>query len=112
MNTIRAAIGRNDWLRRVIRAAPPAASSASAAKDRLKIILQHQPGIQPSLDLKVRQIQQDILAVLERHLSIATTQLDISVNEREDGETSLEINVSLPADIIESEVFNNAAKES
>ncbi|MBE0508256.1 MAG: cell division topological specificity factor MinE [Marinospirillum sp.] len=111
MNSIRAAIGGNEWLRRVMGAAPPAASSATAAKDRLKIILQHQSGTQPGLDLKVRQIQQDILAVLERHLSIATTQLDISVNERKDGETSLEINVSLPADIIESEV-SNATKKS
>ena len=73
---------------------PREVNTASAAKDRLQILLAHERMDRSSPDV-LPLIQRDILEVIERHLRVGGDAVDIKV-ARGDDLSTLEINIELP----------------
>ncbi|SLN31176.1 Cell division topological specificity factor [Roseivivax jejudonensis] len=69
--------------------------SARAAKERLQVLLAHERAGGPGPDV-FPELQRDILAVIKRHMKIDDDAVDIQM-ERGEGQSSLEINIELPA---------------
>ncbi|WP_425280312.1 cell division topological specificity factor MinE [Roseivivax halodurans] len=70
-------------------------SSASAAKERLQILLAHERTDGTSPDV-FPELQRDILAAIKKHMKIEDDSVDIQI-ERGDNLSNLEINIELPA---------------
>lgn len=72
---------------------PPRASSASVARERLKIVLAHERGNRDTPDF-LPMLQQEVLEVVRRYLEITPEMIRVNVGRS--GETStLEINVEI-----------------
>jgi cell division topological specificity factor len=78
------------------RRARPAgtAGSASAAKDRLQILLAHERTGRASPEV-LPLLQRDIMEAIERHMKVGGDNVDIRI-ERGDDLSTLEINIELP----------------
>ena len=69
-------------------------SSASVAKERLKVIVAHERRARSAPDY-LPALQNDILAAIRKYVEIETEQLQIDLND--DGNCAvLEVNVNLP----------------
>lgn len=69
-------------------------ASASAAKERLKIILAHERSQRGQPEFLPR-LQQDILDVVKRYISVSSDQVRVQM-EAHDRVSVLEINVTFP----------------
>ncbi len=69
-------------------------TSAEQAKERLKMVLVHESGRNPSADF-LPQMREEILAVISKYVEIDQEQLQISL-DRADGYEVLELNVVIP----------------
>lgn len=72
----------------------PAGGSASAAKERLQIIVAHQRQGQASLEYLPR-LQQELLEVIRKYVQIEEDQVQVDVDKNGDCSV-LELNVTLP----------------
>ncbi|HUF56630.1 MAG TPA: cell division topological specificity factor MinE [Thermohalobaculum sp.] len=75
---------------------PREASSATAAKDRLQILLAHERMDRSRPDC-LPLLQRDILAAIQRHLHVGGDDVEIKLERAEDLST-LEINIELPGE--------------
>ena len=71
-----------------------APSTASIAKERLQIIVQHQRGKQDNVDF-MPKLQQELIEVISRYVKIDPSQVKVAL-ERNDDRSVLELNVTLP----------------
>ncbi|MFI4957226.1 MAG: cell division topological specificity factor MinE [Gammaproteobacteria bacterium] len=71
-----------------------APSTASIAKERLQIIVQHQRGKQENVDF-MPKLQQELIEVISRYVKIDPSQVKVAL-ERNDDRSVLELNVTLP----------------
>ena len=71
-------------------------SSASLAKERLQIIVSHERR-RPSTPDFLPQLQQDILDVVRRYITVTENQIKLSVDRKGDSEI-LELNIAFSAD--------------
>ncbi|MGB0468541.1 MAG: cell division topological specificity factor MinE [Pontibacterium sp.] len=69
-------------------------SSASVAKERLKIIVAHERG-QRSVPDYLPQMQQEIIEVIRKYIPIEKDQVNIQLDSNENCSV-LEVNVTLP----------------
>ncbi|SFC50036.1 cell division topological specificity factor [Marinospirillum celere] len=69
-------------------------TSASAAKERLKIILSHERTLRGQPEFLPR-LQQDILDVVKRYVAVSNDQVRVQMQES-DRLSILEINVTFP----------------
>ena len=69
-------------------------STASIAKERLQIIVQHQRGKQETIDF-MPKLQQELIEVISRYVKIDPSQVKVAL-ERNDERSVLELNVTLP----------------
>ena len=69
-------------------------STASVAKDRLKILVAHERSSknQPSY---LPQLQKELLAVIQKYVSVSQDAISVSYEQDENQET-LELNIVLP----------------
>ncbi len=72
---------------------PRAAGSASSAKDRLQILLAHERAGASSPDI-LRELQRDILEVIQRRMNVGPDRVDIKLGRNDDLST-VEINIEL-----------------
>ena len=72
---------------------PPRAGTASSAKDRLQILLAHERAGTGGQEL-LRELQADILAVIEKRMNIGRERIDIQLGQSDDLST-VEINIEL-----------------
>lgn len=72
---------------------PRPAGSASSAKDRLQILLAHERAGDSSPEI-LRELQRDILAVIEKRMRIGPDKVDIKLG-RSDDLSTVEINIEL-----------------
>lgn len=70
------------------------ASTASLAKERLQVIIAHERGRQ-KLPNYMPQMQQEIIDVIKKYISIDDEQVSISLDSN-DNHSILELNVTLP----------------
>ncbi len=73
---------------------PREASSASAARDRLQILLAHERSERTGPDV-LPLLQRDILEAIQRRMRVGKDDVDIHI-ERGDDLSTLEINIDLP----------------
>lgn len=73
---------------------PRQANTASAAKDRLQILLAHERTGRASPEV-LPLLQRDIMEAIERHMKVGGDSVDIRI-ERGDDLSTLEINIELP----------------
>lgn len=87
-------------------------SSATEARDRLKIILSHERGSHGHFaQERVERIRKDILAVIQKHAVFDTENLDVRLNPslENPNESQLEIIINLSEDdLAESESLHLA----
>ncbi|MGB0713660.1 MAG: cell division topological specificity factor MinE [Gammaproteobacteria bacterium] len=69
-------------------------TSASVAKERLQILISHERGQRGAPEYLPR-LQQELLAVISKYVSIAPDDLKVNV-EKDNGCEVLEVNVTLP----------------
>ncbi len=69
-------------------------SSASAAKERLQILISHERQNRQGPDF-LPELQRDILAVVKRYVSISDNQVTVRLDRTGDASV-LELNVTLP----------------
>lgn len=75
---------------------PRRAKTAQTAKDRLQLLLAHErAGGSDAADF-LPQLQNDILAVIRKYVTIEDEDVDIRV-QRDNAVSSLEINIEMPA---------------
>ncbi|WP_114417069.1 cell division topological specificity factor MinE [Marinospirillum perlucidum] len=71
-----------------------APASASAAKERLKILLAHERSFRSQPEFLPR-MQQDLVDVVRRYISVSSDQVQVDFNQH-DMISVLEINVTFP----------------
>ncbi len=69
-------------------------STASIAKERLQIIVQHQRGAQDQVDF-MPKLQQELLEVISRYVKVDPNLVKVAL-ERSDDRSVLELNITLP----------------
>lgn len=72
----------------------PVKASASAARDRLQIVLAHERVSGDAPDFLPR-LQRDIIDVIRRYVAVEDDQVAVRV-ERDGGMSLLEVNIELP----------------
>jgi cell division topological specificity factor len=80
-----------DFFRAKAQAQP---STASIAKERLQIIVQHQRGNQENVDF-MPKLQQELLEVISRYVNVDPNLVKVAL-ERSDERSVLELNITLP----------------
>ncbi len=70
-------------------------SSAPVARERLQILLAHERGVIGKSDL-IATLQEEILAVIARHISIDREAVQIKL-DRGDAMSTLEIDIEVPS---------------
>lgn len=71
---------------------PP--TTASIAKERLQIIVQHQRGNQDTTDF-MPKLQKELIEVISRYVNIDPSQVVVAL-ERNDQRSVLELNITMP----------------
>tara|TARA_R110000737_G_scaffold334842_1_gene353295 strand:+ start:981 stop:1283 length:303 start_codon:yes stop_codon:yes gene_type:complete len=74
---------------------PRRPKTAQTAKDRLQILLAHERSGSSQVPDYLPKLQQDILEVIRKYMTIAEDDVDIRV-EHKDDISSLEINIEMP----------------
>ncbi|MGE4327138.1 MAG: cell division topological specificity factor MinE [Pseudodonghicola sp.] len=75
---------------------PRRAKTAQTAKDRLQLLLAHErAGGSGAADF-LPQLQNDILAVIRKYVTVEDKDVEVRM-QRDDGVSSLEINIEMPA---------------
>lgn len=69
-------------------------STASIAKERLQIIVQHQRGNQDNTDF-MPKLQKELIEVISRYVNIDPSQVIVAL-ERNDQRSVLELNITMP----------------
>lgn len=72
-------------------------STASTAKERLQIIVAHERRKRNSPDY-LPQLERDILEVIRKYVDISPEQIAVSLEQRDDELSVLELNVTFPDD--------------
>ena len=72
--------------------------SAPVARERLQIVLAHERALNGSSGDLVRLLQEEILAVVARHVKIERDMVQIKL-DRGDSISTLEIDIHMPAEI-------------
>ncbi len=81
-----------DWLK-FLRSEPK--STASVAKERLKVVVAHQREGRANGPLYLPRLREEILAVVRRYVQVPDNAVNINV-QREAGLEVLEMNITLP----------------
>lgn len=72
-------------------------SSAAVAKERLQIIVAHERGQRPRQPDFLPKLQQEILQVISKYVSIDTNKVKVQLDKHADGDMEvLELNITLP----------------
>ena len=72
-------------------------NSANTAKERLQIIVAHERRKRNSPDY-LPQLERDILEVIRKYVDISPEQIAVSLEQRDDELSVLELNVTFPDD--------------
>ena len=72
--------------------------SAPVARERLQIVLAHERALNGSSGDLIRVLQEEILAVVARHVKIERDMVQIKL-DRGDSISTLEIDIHMPAEI-------------
>jgi cell division topological specificity factor len=72
-------------------------SSAPVARERLQIVLAHERALNGSSGDLVRKLQEEILAVIGKHMKIDREMVQIKL-DRGDSISTLEIDITMPPD--------------
>lgn len=72
-------------------------NTASTAKERLQIIVAHERKRRSSPDY-LPQLERDILEVIRKYVDIPADQISVSLEQRDDKLSVLELNVTFPDD--------------
>jgi cell division topological specificity factor len=74
-------------------------SSAPIARERLQIVLAHERGLTRGKSDLVAVLQEEILAVVARHIAIDPDNVQITL-DRGDPVTMLEIDITIPGPVV------------
>ncbi len=73
-------------------------TTAQVAKERLQIIVAERRAVGQPAPTYLPQLKRDILEVLRRYVDITEDQVNVSLDQKEEDLSVLELNVTLPED--------------
>ena len=77
---------------------PKKTTTASVAKERLQIIVAERRSAGQIAPSYLPQLKQDILAVIQKYVNIDPDQVSVTLDQKEEDLSVLELNVTLPED--------------
>ena len=77
---------------------PQKKKTANVAKERLQIIVAERRGMGSSTPAYLPQLKKDILEVIQKYVEITPEQVSVTLDQKEDDLSVLELNVMLPDD--------------
>ena len=77
---------------------PKKTTTASVAKERLQIIVAERRCAGQIAPSYLPQLKQDILAVIQKYVNIDPDQVSVTLDQKEEDLSVLELNVTLPED--------------
>ncbi|KXI23155.1 cell division topological specificity factor MinE [Photobacterium sanguinicancri] len=77
---------------------PKKTKTANVAKERLQIIVAERRSASQSTPSYIPQLKQDILDVIRKYVQISPEQVSVTLDQKDEDLSVLELNVTLPED--------------